>query len=53
VIILDTNVISEMIRPEPSAVVLRNVRGVPSLDLYTTVIAEAEIRLGLGALRVP
>jgi len=50
VIILDTNVISEMIRPEPSAVVLRNVGSFLSLDLYTTVIAEAEIRLGLAIL---
>jgi predicted nucleic acid-binding protein len=50
VIILDTNVISELVRREPSPVVLRNLRRYPSNDLYTTAIAEAEIRFGLAIL---
>jgi predicted nucleic acid-binding protein len=50
VIILDTNVISELVRREPSPVVLRNLRRLPSNDLYTTAIAEAEIRFGLAIL---
>jgi toxin FitB len=50
VIILDTNVISELVRREPSPVVLRNLRRIPSNDLYTTAIAEAEIRFGLAIL---
>ena len=49
-IILDTNVISELVRREPSPVVLRNLRRLPSNDLYTTAIAEAEIRFGLAIL---
>jgi predicted nucleic acid-binding protein len=50
VIILDTNVISELVRREPSPVVLRNLRRLPSNDLYTTAITEAEIRFGLAIL---
>ncbi len=49
-IILDTNVISELVRREPSSVVLKKVRSFLSDDLYTTVITEAEIRLGLAIL---
>ncbi len=49
-IILDTNVISELVRHEPSSAVLKKVRSFPSGDLYTTVITEAEIRLGLAIL---
>ena len=48
--ILDTNVISELVRREPSPVVLRNLRRLPSSDLYTTAITEAEIRFGLAIL---
>jgi toxin FitB len=50
VIILDTNVISELVRAAPSPVVLRNLRRLPSKDLYTTAITEAEIRFGLAIL---
>ena len=49
-IILDTNVISELVRREPSPVLIRNLRRLPSNDLYTTAITEAEIRLGLAIL---
>ena len=49
-IILDTNVISELLRSEPSPVLLKNVGSFPSDDLYTTVLTEAEIRLGLAIL---
>ncbi len=49
-IILDTNVISELVRREPSPVALRNLRRLPSGDLYTTAITEAEIRFGLATL---
>jgi predicted nucleic acid-binding protein len=50
VIVLDTNVISELVRREPSPIVLRNLRGLSSRDLYTTAISEAEIRFGLAIL---
>lgn len=49
-IILDTNVISELIRAFPSTAVLKKVASFPSNDLYTTVITEAEIRLALAIL---
>ena len=35
---------------QESPVVLRNLRRYPSNDLYTTAIAEAEIRFGLAIL---
>jgi len=50
VIILDTNVISELIRREPAAAVLERVRSFSSDEIHTTVITEAEIRLGLSIL---
>jgi predicted nucleic acid-binding protein len=50
VIVLDTNVISELIRRAPSPAVLKRIWGFPSDDLCTTVITEAEIRLGLAIL---
>jgi hypothetical protein len=50
VIILDTNVISELVRREPSPVVVRSLCRLPSNDLFTTAITEAEIRLGLAIL---
>ena len=49
-IILDTNVISELVRREPSPAVLRCLGRLPSDDLYTTAITEAEIRFGLALL---
>ena len=49
-IILDTNVISELLRAVPAPAVLKKIAGFHSDDLYTTVITEAEIRLGLAIL---
>ena len=45
-IILDMNVISETIRPEPSEAVMRWMRFAPGAELYTTAITEAEMRYG-------
>jgi predicted nucleic acid-binding protein len=50
VIILDTNVISELVRRDPSPLVLRTLGQLSSSDLYTTAITEAEIRFGLALL---
>ncbi|MEO8595554.1 MAG: type II toxin-antitoxin system VapC family toxin [Candidatus Solibacter sp.] len=47
-IVLDTNVISELVRPSPSPIVLRRLRSLPDHELYTTAITEAEIRYGLA-----
>jgi len=49
-IILDTNVISELMRPAPDATVARWVEGQPPSGLFTTAISEAEIRLGIDLL---
>jgi len=49
-IILDTNVISEVMLPSPSSVVLAWLRGIPIFDLATTTISIAEIGFGLARL---
>lgn len=50
-IILDTNVISEAMRPRPDEAVARWMRFAPSDELHTTAITEAEMRY--GAARLP
>ena len=49
-IILDTNVISEIMRPSPAPVVLEWLDAQPLLELATTTINVAEIRYGLARL---
>lgn len=49
-IILDTNVISETMRPIPDSRVMIWLRGIPARDLYTTAITEAEIYKGIELL---
>ena len=49
-IILDTNVISELFRREPSAAVERQLGRFASSEWFTTSVTEAEIRLGLSIL---
>jgi toxin FitB len=46
-IILDTNVISELMRPEPAASVLRWMSAQPAGVLHVTTISYAEILFGL------
>jgi len=48
--ILDTNVISELMKPEPSRVVLEFLDRLDSDGLYTTSISVAEIGTGLALL---
>jgi predicted nucleic acid-binding protein len=50
VIILDTNVISELMRPQPDPSVLAWVAARPRAMLYTTSINKAEILYGIAAL---
>jgi len=50
-IILDTNVLSEAVRPQPDEAVVRWLRFAPGDDLFTTAITEAEMRY--GAARLP
>ncbi len=49
-VILDTNVVSEMMRLTPDAVVSQWVSGQDPIDLYTTTISEAEMRYGAEIL---
>ena len=49
-IVLDTNVLSELMRPTPSEAVLRWVAGQPGTELFTTTITQAEILFGLALL---
>jgi toxin FitB len=50
VIILDTNVVSELMRPAPSPLVVEWVQGQNAGDLYTTAITLAEIGYGIDRL---
>jgi len=49
-IVLDTNVLSELMRPAPSEAVLRWVAGKPGDALFTTTVTQAEILFGLALL---
>ena len=49
-IILDTNVLAELMRPRPSASVLAWVAEQPEAELFTTSITEAEIFYGIELL---
>lgn len=49
-LILDTHVISELMRPAPDASVLAWVGGWPGASLFTTTVTEAELRYGLALL---
>jgi predicted nucleic acid-binding protein len=49
-IILDTNVLSELMRPTPSPRVVAWVAKQPATELFTTSITEAEIFYGLELL---
>jgi toxin FitB len=49
-IILDTNVLSEVMKPAPSPRVLRWLGQYPPLQLFTTAITQAEILYGLELL---
>ena len=49
-IILDTNVLSEAMRPLPTAEVLRWLAAHPASRLFTTTITQAEILYGLELL---
>jgi predicted nucleic acid-binding protein len=49
-IVLDTNVLSESLRPKPSPRVLEWMRAHSRTALFTTAITEAEIHFGLALL---
>ncbi len=49
-IVLDTNVVSELMKPGPAASVLDWMAEQPASSLYTTSITQAEILHGIGLL---
>ena len=49
-IVLDTNVISELIRPAPAEQVMQWVASQPILLLYTTSVTQAEMLYGMEIL---
>jgi|ERR1022692_1575919 predicted nucleic acid-binding protein len=49
-IILDTNVLSELMRPKPSPLVVTWAAKQPATELFTTSITEAEIFYGIQLL---
>ena len=49
-IVLDTNVLSETLRPTPSAKVLEWMRAEPASALFTTAITESELLYGIALL---
>jgi predicted nucleic acid-binding protein len=50
VIVLDTNVLSELMRSEPAAAVFAWVGAQPRTELYTTSVNKAEVLYGIAAL---
>jgi predicted nucleic acid-binding protein len=50
VIILDTNVLSELMRARPTILVLKWFAAQPSAGLFTTTLTQAEIFYGLSLL---
>jgi predicted nucleic acid-binding protein len=50
VIVLDTNVLSELAKPEPNASVMAWIGRQPRSNLATTAISEAELAFGLALL---
>ena len=49
-IILDTNVVSELMRPAPDATVMDWVAGQEATNLYLSTVSEAELRYGVEIL---
>lgn len=49
-IVLDTNVLSELMRPKPAAQVVAWVALQPAVEIFTTGITEAEIFYGIELL---
>ena len=49
-IVLDTNVVSELMRPTPSPIVITWLERQSSASLFTTTITEAEILFGVAVL---
>lgn len=51
-IVIDTNVVSELMRPAPASAVLEWFAAHRSTDLYLSAVSEAELRAGAAILPV-
>ena len=49
-IVIDTNVVSELMSPRPEPAVLAWVAGQPRVELFTTSVTKAEILYGIAIL---
>jgi len=49
-ILLDTNVVSEAMRPSPAPEVIRWLDALPESDVWISAVTAAEIRLGIALL---
>ena len=49
-ILLDTNVLSELLRPVPEPGVLEWLERQPAMSIYTTTVTQAEILLGVAVM---
>ena len=49
-IVLDTNILSEVIRPAPEPAVLRWLAAQPAASVFISAITEAELRYGVAVL---
>lgn len=49
-VVLDTNVVSEMMRDAPNPEVLAWLDGRPTRELFLTAVTEAEVRAGIALL---
>ena len=49
-LLLDTNIVSELMSPNPNPNVLAWVADQPALDLYLSAVSEAELRYGVEIL---
>jgi len=50
VILLDTNVLSELMKAEPDPAVMAFVNGIPATALFTSAVTQAEILYGIALL---
>lgn len=49
-ILLDTNVISELVRPSPSSIVMKWIEVQPPFEFATSSVVEAEIKYGIASM---
>ena len=49
-VVIDTNIVSELMRAEPSAEVLAWMDDRPARELFVTAVTEAEVRTGIALL---